>query len=198
MASVVLKHTDCSVYAHLLVDSCLLIKHAAAKRVLHSGGGRLGGWWLALSPLAPLHSHKLGHAWLSLSACANTILDFSCNQSSATAVLKGFSVGALLQVGKDLEEAYWRPGNGAAFLDLVHQLTGEALSADAWVSMLKQPVSSVVHQEEQEYKEAVQKGPKIKPGQHACPADGHCIMSLSMFCTDETDLGLKHTTCTGA
>jgi len=39
-------------------------------------------------------------------------------------------------VGKDLEEIYWRPGNGAAFLELVQQLTAEPLSADAWVSRL--------------------------------------------------------------
>lgn len=69
-----------------------------------------------------------------------------------------------VQVGQDLEEIYWRPGNGTAFLDLVQQLTGEALTADAWVSKLKESVSSVVQQEEQEYKEAVQQGPKIKPG----------------------------------
>ena len=69
-----------------------------------------------------------------------------------------------MQVGKDLEEAYWRPGNGAAFLDLVQGLTGEPLSADGWVSKLQESVSSVVQQEEQEYKESVQKGPKVKPG----------------------------------
>lgn len=71
-----------------------------------------------------------------------------------------------MQVGQDVEEVYWRPGNGAAFLDLVHQLTGEALTADAWVSKLKESVSSVVQQEEKEYQEAVQQGPKIKPGKH--------------------------------
>lgn len=70
-----------------------------------------------------------------------------------------------LQVGKDLEEAYWRPGNGAAFLDLVHQLTGEPLSADAWVNKLQESVSSVVQQEEQDYQQAVKMGPKLRPGQ---------------------------------
>ncbi len=71
------------------------------------------------------------------------------------------------QVGKDLEEIYWRPGNGAAFLELVQQLTAEPLSADAWVSSLKQSVDSVVQQEEQDYLQAIQTGPKIKPGQQA-------------------------------
>lgn len=70
-------------------------------------------------------------------------------------------------MGKDLEETYWRPGNGAAFLELVQQLTAEPLSADAWVSRLNQSVVSVVQQEEQDYLQAVQTGPKIKPGQQA-------------------------------
>ena len=70
-----------------------------------------------------------------------------------------------MQVGKDVEEVYWRPGNGAAFLDLVQQLTGEALTADAWVSKLKESVTSVVRQEEKDYQEAEQQGPQVKPGE---------------------------------
>lgn len=70
-----------------------------------------------------------------------------------------------MQVGKDVEEVYWRPGNGAAFLDLVQQLTGEVLTADAWVSKLKESVTSVVRQEEKDYQEAVQQGPQVKPGE---------------------------------
>ena len=66
---------------------------------------------------------------------------------------------------------YWQPGNGSAFLDLVHQLTGQHLSADAWISKLQQSVESVVQQEELDYKEAVQEGPRIKPGQHVLPAN---------------------------
>lgn len=34
-----------------------------------------------------------------------------------------------MQVGKDLMDVYWRPGNGAMFLDLVQQLTGKPLAA---------------------------------------------------------------------
>ena len=70
----------------------------------------------------------------------------------------------MVQVGQDLEEVYWRPGNGAAFLDLVQQLTGQPLTADAWVSKLRESVADVVQQEEKEYEQAVQEGPKIKPG----------------------------------
>lgn len=77
-----------------------------------------------------------------------------------------FRFGAV-QVGKDLEEVYWRPGNGAAFLDLVHQLTGQPLSADAWVQQLQQPIAALLQEEEQDYQEAVQAGPKLKPGRRA-------------------------------
>jgi hypothetical protein len=42
-----------------------------------------------------------------------------------------------VQVGAALSEVYWRPGNSAAFLDLVQQLTGAPLTADAWVAELQ-------------------------------------------------------------
>lgn len=71
----------------------------------------------------------------------------------------------ITQVGKDLEEVYWRPGNGAAFLDLVQQLTGQPLTADAWVEQLREPVAALLQQERQDYKEAVQKGPRLKSGE---------------------------------
>lgn len=67
-------------------------------------------------------------------------------------------------MGKDLQEVYWKPGNGAAFLDLVQQLTSQPLSADAWVQQLQQPVASLLEQEERDYKAAVQIGPELKPG----------------------------------
>ncbi len=86
-------------------------------------------------------------------------------------------------MGKHLEEIYWRPGNGAAFLELVQQLTAEPLSADAWVSRLKQSVDSVVQQEEQDYLQAVQTGPKIKPGQQASSWSCICAASNSSLQT---------------
>ena len=51
-------------------------------------------------------------------------------------------------MGKDLGEAYWQPGNGAAFLDLVQGLTGQPLSPDCWESKFKERVSRVVPQYE--------------------------------------------------
>lgn len=51
---------------------------------------------------------------------------------------------ALLQVGKDLTEGYWQPGNSEPFLGLVEKLTGSPLSADAWVASLKRSTAQVV------------------------------------------------------
>ena len=68
------------------------------------------------------------------------------------------------QVGKDLAEVYWKPGNSVMFLDLVQQLTGKPLRADAWVEELAQDVETVVAEERKEYDAAIKAGPKIKAG----------------------------------
>lgn len=41
------------------------------------------------------------------------------------------------EVGRDLAEGYWRPGNTEPFLGLVARLTGAPLAADAWVAHLQ-------------------------------------------------------------
>eukprot|EP00879_Flechtneria_rotunda_P031515 GHRR01034434.1.p1 GENE.GHRR01034434.1~~GHRR01034434.1.p1 ORF type:complete len:600 (+),score=162.71 GHRR01034434.1:561-2360(+) len=69
------------------------------------------------------------------------------------------------QVGADLTSCYWRPGNGSLFLDLVRQLTGKPLAADAWVARLQLPTEGLLDKEKQEYEAAVKAGPKFKPGQ---------------------------------
>eukprot|EP00195_Chlamydomonas_chlamydogama_P009741 CAMPEP_0202900574 /NCGR_PEP_ID=MMETSP1392-20130828/11915_1 /ASSEMBLY_ACC=CAM_ASM_000868 /TAXON_ID=225041 /ORGANISM="Chlamydomonas chlamydogama, Strain SAG 11-48b" /LENGTH=623 /DNA_ID=CAMNT_0049586991 /DNA_START=175 /DNA_END=2046 /DNA_ORIENTATION=- len=68
------------------------------------------------------------------------------------------------RVGADLTESYWRPGNSEMFLDVVEKLTGKPLSADAWVSKLKQPLDQLLEEEHKAYQEAVAKGPAIPPG----------------------------------
>lgn len=65
-----------------------------------------------------------------------------------------------LQVGKDLTDVYWRPGNGAMFLDLVQQLTGKPLAADAWVARLQRDTASLLAREKEQYEAAVKAGPK--------------------------------------
>eukprot|EP00193_Tetraselmis_chui_P018148 CAMPEP_0177782156 /NCGR_PEP_ID=MMETSP0491_2-20121128/18288_1 /TAXON_ID=63592 /ORGANISM="Tetraselmis chuii, Strain PLY429" /LENGTH=772 /DNA_ID=CAMNT_0019302379 /DNA_START=172 /DNA_END=2490 /DNA_ORIENTATION=- len=68
------------------------------------------------------------------------------------------------RIGKELTEAYWRPGNGECFLDLVQNLTGEPLTADAWVEELQQPTDALLKQEKQKYTEALKAGPAIPAG----------------------------------
>lgn len=55
------------------------------------------------------------------------------------------------QVGKDLTEAYWKPGNGEAFLDLVERLTGSPLSGDAWVASLQVDTAAEIQKEKEDY-----------------------------------------------
>lgn len=68
-------------------------------------------------------------------------------------------------IGRDLTEVYWLPGNGEAFLTLVERLTGEPLSAEAWVGELKKPVEAMLAEERSDYDEAVKTGPRFKPGE---------------------------------
>lgn len=65
-----------------------------------------------------------------------------------------------VQVGKDLTDVYWRPGNGAMFLDLVQQLTGKPLAADAWVARLQRDTQALMEREKEQYEAAVKEGPK--------------------------------------
>ncbi len=46
------------------------------------------------------------------------------------------------------------------FLDLVNQLTGKPLAADAWVAKLQLPTDQLLAKEQQEYQAAVKAGPK--------------------------------------
>ncbi|GIL49198.1 hypothetical protein Vafri_5347 [Volvox africanus] len=67
-------------------------------------------------------------------------------------------------IGKDLVEGYWRPGNGAAFLELVKGLTGKPLVADDWVRDLEKPLEEAIREEEADYQAALAAGPALKPG----------------------------------
>lgn len=57
------------------------------------------------------------------------------------------------QIGADLSESYWKPGNSEMFLDLVEKLTGKPLSADAWVEELNKSIAAKVEEEQKEYEE---------------------------------------------
>ncbi|CAK0829101.1 unnamed protein product [Prorocentrum cordatum] len=61
-------------------------------------------------------------------------------------------------VGPALAEGYWRPGNSAAFLDLVEGLTGKPLTGDAWQRKLSRPLEEVLESERRDYEAAVRLG----------------------------------------
>jgi hypothetical protein len=46
------------------------------------------------------------------------------------------------------------------FLDLVQQLTGKPLQADAWVAKLQLPTEQLLAKQKQDYDAAVKAGPK--------------------------------------
>lgn len=60
-------------------------------------------------------------------------------------------------VGPTLEKAYWEPGNSAAFLDLVHELTGKPLTGEPWVKDLSTSVEELALIEKANYDKAVAK-----------------------------------------
>lgn len=57
-------------------------------------------------------------------------------------------------IGPELAEVMWKPGNSEAFLDLVDRLTGNPLSSDAWVAALRQPLDELLIEEKEAYQEA--------------------------------------------
>ena len=65
------------------------------------------------------------------------------------------------QVGADLSEVYWHPGNSESFLSLVQKLTGAPLSSDAWVEELQEDLEGCVERERAEYEAAIAKGPAV-------------------------------------
>jgi hypothetical protein len=67
-------------------------------------------------------------------------------------------------VGKDLAEVYWRPGNSVGFLDLVKNLTGSELSSESWVEKLQADIEDVLLSEKSAYNRAVTEGPRFRKG----------------------------------
>jgi hypothetical protein len=67
-------------------------------------------------------------------------------------------------IGKDLTEVYWKPGNSQNFLDLVQQLTLEPLTSHAWVEKLQKPLEVALQEEKEAYERAVIAGPKYPRG----------------------------------
>ena len=67
-------------------------------------------------------------------------------------------------VGRELTDVYWAPGNSEMFLDLVNTLTGRPLTADAWIAALQEDVEELVVSERRAYGAALAKGPQFPRG----------------------------------
>ncbi|KAI9206249.1 oligoendopeptidase [Polychytrium aggregatum] len=67
-------------------------------------------------------------------------------------------------VGRDLKNVYWAPGNSEMFLDLVKKLTGKPLSGDAWIHELEVPLEQKLESERKGYQEGLKAGPKYSAG----------------------------------
>ncbi|GFR51274.1 hypothetical protein Agub_g13582 [Astrephomene gubernaculifera] len=118
--------------------------------------------------LSPRPLLSVPHPLSDESACyyhGYVLAEMAVRQSRAHFKSKYGNIVDNPSIGKDLTEVYWRPGNGAPFLDLVSQLTGRQLAADDWVHELQRPVEEVLREEEEAYKAAVAAGPAIPPGQ---------------------------------
>jgi hypothetical protein len=51
-------------------------------------------------------------------------------------------------VGRDLAEHYWKPGNARTFPDMIHGLTGEPFGAEATVEMVNKPLEEALAEAE--------------------------------------------------
>jgi hypothetical protein len=67
-------------------------------------------------------------------------------------------------VGRELTDVYWAPGNSEIFLDLVNALTGRPLTAAAWIAALQEDVEELVVSEKRAYEAALAKGPQFPRG----------------------------------
>lgn len=67
------------------------------------------------------------------------------------------------EVGALLSGGYWKPGNTVPYLTMVERVTGEPLSAEAWVDELETPLEEVIAQEKADYVAALAKGARYSP-----------------------------------
>lgn len=66
------------------------------------------------------------------------------------------------RVGETLRSGYWEPGNTVPYLELVEKVTGKPLSADAWVSVLEEPLDARLAREKRAFELGALEGPKVK------------------------------------
>lgn len=62
-------------------------------------------------------------------------------------------------IGRDLAEHYWKPGNARTFLDMVQGLTGSPFGAEATQEMVARPLADALAEAEQASAKAARSGP---------------------------------------
>ncbi|KAJ3306553.1 hypothetical protein HDV03_004682 [Kappamyces sp. JEL0829] len=117
--------------------------------------------------LSPRPLFSVPHILADESSCyyhGYVLAEMSVHQTRAHFLSKYGRIVDNPQVGKDLAEVYWRPGNSEPFLTLVEKLTGAPLGPQAWINELQETVEDLLASEKKAYDEAIQAGPKYKVG----------------------------------
>ena len=104
------------------------------------------------------------------------LAEMSVYQTRAHFMAKYGSIVDNERVGRDLEDVYWAPGNGENFRDLVQRMTGQPLSADAWVADLEVSLEQALAEEKAAYDAARAAGPKFAAGT-AVDLDVRCALT---------------------
>lgn len=71
------------------------------------------------------------------------------------------------EIGAMMSAGYWKDGNTVPYLKMVERVTGEPLSAEAWVEELEQPLEEVLKLEKADYVAALRAGPRFAKGDPA-------------------------------
>mmetsp|Transcript_76511 Transcript_76511/g.234172 ORF Transcript_76511/g.234172 Transcript_76511/m.234172 type:complete len:647 (-) Transcript_76511:63-2003(-) len=79
------------------------------------------------------------------------LAEMSVHQTRAHFLKGGGHIVDNPEVGKALCESYWKPGNSAAFLELVEGLTGKPLTGASWVAELEKPIEHLIKEERADY-----------------------------------------------
>eukprot|EP00611_Tribonema_gayanum_P015560 TRINITY_DN2741_c0_g1_i1.p1 TRINITY_DN2741_c0_g1~~TRINITY_DN2741_c0_g1_i1.p1 ORF type:complete len:644 (+),score=223.31 TRINITY_DN2741_c0_g1_i1:81-2012(+) len=108
------------------------------------------------------------------------LAEMSVHQTRAHFLKGGGRIVDNPDVGRQLTDIYWRPGNSRAFLDLVEELTGAPLSGDAWVAALEETVDAKVASERKEYEWA-----STQPDPYAGGGDINLDMRMRIVHGDE-------------
>eukprot|EP00929_Paragymnodinium_shiwhaense_P090698 TRINITY_DN50848_c0_g1_i1.p1 TRINITY_DN50848_c0_g1~~TRINITY_DN50848_c0_g1_i1.p1 ORF type:complete len:410 (+),score=66.73 TRINITY_DN50848_c0_g1_i1:962-2191(+) len=95
------------------------------------------------------------------------LADMSVHQTRAYFLQKHGFLTDNVEIGPEITNAYWKCGNSRMFLDLVKDLTGKDLTADAWVAEIDESVESKIQGARKKYdrmlKQLAEKTAEDKP-----------------------------------